>query len=86
MSAVVPKALPRVRKFSFEALEPRLLLSATPFYSAATAQAGADLALRIDSQGGVDTLELWDSGQGLVGSAALSSLTGPIERNLWIEF
>lgn len=70
---------PKARRFLFEPLEPRLLLSATPFYTAAAAQAGVDLTLRLDNQGGVETLELLDSAHGVLSSAAVSSLSGPVE-------
>ncbi len=66
-------------KFLFEQLEPRVLLSATPFYTAVAAQSGVDLTLRLENQGGVDTLELIDSTSGVVRSAALASIDGPIE-------
>ena len=66
-------------KFLFETLEPRLLLSATPFYTAVAAQSGVDLTLRLENQGGVDTLELIDSTRGVVRSAALASIAGPVE-------
>ena len=73
------RAKPR-RKFLFEALEPRVLLSATPFYTAVSAQAAVDLTLRVENQNGVDTLQLLDTLSGSVkASAAVASLTGPIE-------
>ncbi len=76
-----PSARPRLkRKLLFETLEPRLLLSATPFYTAAASQGAVDLTLQLQEQGGIETLQLLDSASGSVKvSAALSSLSGPIE-------
>src|SRR5262245_54796079 len=77
--ASLRKALPRNRPLLLEPLEPRLLLSAAPFYSAAAASAAVDLTLRLDTTGTVETLKLLDSAGHQVASQALNEVTGAIK-------
>src|SRR5262249_39479257 len=53
--------------------------SGDPFYTAALAQAGVDLTLRLVDKGGVETLTLSDSAAGEVSSRAVSSVAGRLD-------
>jgi len=67
------------RKVLLEPLEPRLLLAADPFFTAAGALGAVDLSLRVENVGPslVETLQVFN-GASLVASEAVSTITGPI--------
>lgn len=69
---------PRVAStFQIEPLEERLLLSATPLYTAADASQAVDLTLTVQAQDGAETLMVVDNGtQAVLASVDLSTLPG----------
>src|SRR5262245_65889320 len=69
----------RTRTLLFEPLEPRLLLSASPFFTAAQAPAALDLILRHEHEGGIDTLALVDRQHGTVASRAITEIDEMVE-------
>ena len=71
-----PLAAAKRRKFLFEPLDPRLLLSATPFYSAAGAQAAVQLTVQLADINGVKTLQVVDSAEGVVASTTALDARG----------
>ena len=70
---------PKRRKMVFEPLDQRLLLSGTPFYSAAGAQAAVHLTVQLSDINGTSTLQVVDSQQGVVASAAVNNLRGTLD-------
>jgi hypothetical protein len=62
----------------FETLEPRLLLFADPFFSAASASSAVDARLLIEDVGGVDRLRLIDAADNELASDALTDITGAV--------
>ena len=62
----------KMRRASFEALEPRVVLDATPFY---TATAATDMTLKIEQVSNVETLRLLDNNDVELASRAVADVT-----------